>query len=58
MNANAHETAQQNRKPFFYKRVLEFLGNHQRVSATKLLKLLYPNVYTIYRITYIQTNRK
>ncbi len=35
------------RKIFFYKCVLELLGNHQRVCITKLLKSLYRTGHTL-----------
>ncbi len=49
--ANAHQTAQGNRKTFFITCLRILLGNHWRVSATKLLKLLYSNC--TYTKTYI-----
>jgi hypothetical protein len=45
--ANAQETAQKTENHFLWMCLRIFLGNHQRVCITKLLKSLYPNAETL-----------
>jgi hypothetical protein len=42
--ANAQETAKKTENLFLWMCLRIFIGNHQRVCITKLLKSLYPNV--------------